>query len=81
MTLSERFLAARLRKGLDDDLYEATKELDSQSKSDLIRTGLRLALGIKTQKVVKVKEEPVLVRSIPAKISKTKVFVPNIPQK
>lgn len=63
--MGERFVAARLRKGLDDDLFEATKNLDSQTKSELVRTGMRLALGIKTQRVMEVKEEPVTAHRSP----------------
>lgn len=55
-----RFVGARLRKGIDDDLFDATKDLDGNSKSELIRVGLRMALNIRTQKVVEVKEIPVV---------------------
>lgn len=66
--MGERFIAARLRKKLDDDLYEATKEMSSESRSDLVRTGLRMALGITSQKVVVVQERPV---------SRPKIFFPG----
>lgn len=56
---NNRFLGCRLRKEMDDDLFEAVKHLDGEAKSDLIRTGLRMALNIKTQKVVTVREIPV----------------------
>lgn len=54
-----RFVGARLRKGFDDDLLNATKHLDGNSKSELIRVGLRMALQITTQKVMMVREVPV----------------------
>lgn len=55
-----RFVGARLRKGMDEDLVEATQSMDASSKSELIRQGLRLALGIRTEKVIEVKVRPVV---------------------
>lgn len=54
----DRFLWARLRLQLDDDIYEGVKELDSRTRSELVRTGVRLALGIRTQKVQELREVP-----------------------
>lgn len=53
------FVGARLRQGFDDDLIKATKNMDSHSKSELLRTGLRMALGIRTHKVTQVIERPI----------------------
>ena len=55
----KRFIGFRLRKGLDEDVAEAIKDLDGATISDLARTGMRMALSIKTQKQLTVREVPV----------------------
>lgn len=57
--MSRRFIGFRLRKELDEDIYDATKDLDGNTISELGRTGLRLALGITSHKVMEVKVIPV----------------------
>ncbi|GIP38291.1 hypothetical protein J31TS4_15710 [Paenibacillus sp. J31TS4] len=65
---NKRFVGFRLRKQYDDDLYDAIKAMDGQEISELCRTGLRLALGIRTEKVQTIQERPI---SVP------KVFIPQ----
>lgn len=55
----KRFIGFRLRKQLDDDLFDALKGVEESQISELARTGLRLALNIRTQKVMEIKEMPV----------------------
>lgn len=60
MSKKRLYLGAGLRPGLDDDLAEAVRNLDSASKSEIVRRGARWALGISTQRVVEVKEVPLM---------------------
>lgn len=66
--MKNRFIGFRLRKQLDDDIHNAVKDLDGDSISEIARTGLRMVLGITSQKVVIVQERPV---------PHPKVFVPK----
>ena len=59
--MSKRFIGFRLRKELDQDIADAIKGMDTTTISELGRTGMRMALQIKTQKVQEVKEIPVTV--------------------
>jgi hypothetical protein len=54
----KRFIAFRLRKTVDDDLFDQLKGLDGEVRADLIRTALRRELGIRTHRIVEVKEVP-----------------------
>lgn len=58
MSKKRIYLGAGLRPGLDDDLAEAVQRLDSATKSEIVRTGARWALGMLTQRVVEVREVP-----------------------
>jgi hypothetical protein len=61
MTDKERNrISLRFRKQLDDDLRQATRNLDDSVISDLVRDGLRLILGIQTTKRIQVAEVPIV---------------------
>ncbi|CAM4096327.1 hypothetical protein L1N85_10605 [Paenibacillus alkaliterrae] len=49
-------ISFRLRKELDDDLIEL--DIPQEDLPDLCRNGLRLMLGIRTNKQVEVREQP-----------------------
>jgi hypothetical protein len=68
-------ISFRLRKDMDIDLIQAVAGLEQKRIVELCRTGLRLALGIKTQRVVEIKEQPVTVKGVTARIG-NKPFVP-----
>lgn len=54
----KRFIGFRLRKELDEDIFSALKEMDADNVADFCRLGLRMALDIKTQRVIEVREIP-----------------------
>lgn len=56
--MGKRFIGFRLRKELDDDVAEAIEDMDGNSVSELARLGIRMALGMTSQKVVEVTEKP-----------------------
>lgn len=74
-------ISLRFRKRLDDDLRQATKQLDDAILSDLVRDGLRLILGIQTTKRVQVTEVPIVAetkKTTDARIqAKPAVYVPQ----
>lgn len=67
---------ARLRKGKDDDLRQATASIDGGELSEIIRDGLRLMLGIRTKKTVQVVEQPIRQREVHFQ-GKPAVFIPK----
>jgi hypothetical protein len=46
-----KYIGAPLRPGLDDDIHDALAGHTGDSEVDLIRTGLRIVLGITIHKV------------------------------
>jgi hypothetical protein len=68
-------ISFRLRKNMDIDLIQAVAGLEQKRIVELCRTGLRLALGIKTQRVVEIKEQPITIRGVSAKIG-SRPFTP-----
>lgn len=69
---NKRFIGFRLRKEFDEDLVDALKAMDGKEVSELCRTGLRMALGIRTERVQTIQERP---------INMPKVFVPQPPRR
>lgn len=66
-------ISFRLRKDLDDDLIQI--DIPAEELAELCRNGLRLMLGIRTTKLVEVKERPLIVpAAAEQKLSKPKVF-------
>jgi hypothetical protein len=69
-------ISFRLRKDMDIDLIQAVAGLEQKRIVELCRTGLRLALGIKTQRVIEIKEQPInVVKGVTAKIG-NRPYVP-----
>lgn len=54
-----KYIGAPLRPGLDDDIAQALAGHNGESKADLIRTGLRIVLGITIHKVKNIETKPV----------------------
>lgn len=54
-----KYIGAPLRPGLDDDIDHALAGHTGESKADLIRTGLRIVLGITIHKVSTIQTAPV----------------------
>lgn len=63
MSKKRKYLGASLREDLDADLIEAVEKLDSTSKSELVRQGVRIVLGITTHKVTEVRERAITMPS------------------
>lgn len=59
MSNKRKYVGAPLRPGLDDDIDQALAGHTGESKADLIRTGLRIVLGIAIHKQKVIQTAPV----------------------
>lgn len=56
MEAKRKLVGCKLRPGLDNDIAEALSRVSPNGVSELVRYGLRVALGLATEKVVEVRE-------------------------